>query len=231
MSASLYSAATSQDNTTGQPASSDFVIPSGAPLGSIAIFGLTRSVSTDDITTPTGWSVLAGPLTTASNLTSKIWAKKLVSGDPGSTVSFTAGAGARTTAAWTIVQGADLLSEVVITSSSAANTTSTMTAPTVTTVEANCFIATFFICRAAVTTNVNITPTGSQTEDAESNTNIATSPNFAMSIAHANSNSGAAGSYGGFTATTDQTMSHAHMYTIAVTSGSTYKKEQFLPFF
>ena len=201
-------------------------------MGSISVVVTARSLSTDDLRTPTDWSLLQGPQTSASNLTSKLFAKKLVSGDPGSTVSFTSSSGgARTVMAYAIIQNADLLSEVVSTQAAASNTTTTITAPTVTTVEADCFIVTFFIARATITSPLAISPSGSQTEDAESNTNLGTSPNLAMSVNHANSNSGAPGSYGGFSATTSNTMTHAHSFTVAITSGSSYKKEQFLPFF
>lgn len=234
MSASLYQANTSVDNQSIQPSSFDFVIPSGAPIGSIALLGYARSLTADDIVLPSGWTSVSGPSSTASNMTTRIVGKKLVSGDPGSTVTFASSptAGARTAAAWTIVQGADLMSELVAgTPVAAANTTSTITAPTVTTTESDCFIVMFFFGRRNATTAITAAPTGAHTEDAESNTALATAPNFVLDITHANSNSGAPGSYGGLAVTTNAVMTHAHAYTIAVTSASAYKKEQFLPFF
>lgn len=233
MSASLYQAGNSVDNLTTQPSNVDFVIPAGAPIGSIALFGWERSTGTDAMATPAGWSVVATTAITGSNFLTKVFGKKLIAGDPGSTVNFASSpaAGSRTTAAWIIIQDAGLLADVVVQSISAANTTTTMTAPTLTTTQSDTVLLTFFWGRVNTTTQLSLTPTGAQTERTESNSSYTTAGNYSLSIAQANSNTGAPGTYGGFTATASATLTHAHQYTISVPSGATYKKQQFLPFF
>jgi hypothetical protein len=107
-----------------------------------------------------------------------------------------------------------------------------MTAPTLTTTQADCALVTFFAGRVNTTTQLSLTPTGAQTERTESNSSYTSNGNYSVSIATANSNTGTPGTYGGFTATSSANMTHAHMYTIAVPSAaSAYKKQQFLPFF
>jgi hypothetical protein len=231
MSVSHYQSAAAIDESTTQPSSFDVVIPAGAPIDSIILVCGCRSIGTDSVNVPSGWSVVSGPFTTASNMTSRVYTKKIEAADQGSTVSFTASGGSRTIATWIILQGAGAIADIVVQPSSEANTTSTMTAPTVTTTQTDTMIVTFFLGRRNSTSRIDITPTGSQTERAESNTNLGTAPNLAMSVATGNSNTAAPGSYGGFTATTNAAMTHAHMYTLAVPSGATYKKNQFLPFF
>lgn len=217
MSATLRSASPLVDNSTAQIGSVDFTIPAGAAVGDIVLFGLSQNTGVETFTPPAGWTSLAGPLVTASNLNTQVFVKKLVGGDPGSTVTFTASGGGRMTAAYQVIQNVDAVSEIVVAS---ATGTALAASPTVTTTEADCFLSTFWFVRAATTVPVNITPGANSTEDAESNTNFGTSPNLAVAANHRTANTGAAGSYGGHTITTDQVISHYHVYTIAVTTGA-----------
>jgi hypothetical protein len=219
MSASKRSAAAVNDNSTNQPSAQTWTIPGTAAVGDIVVFGMSQNSGVATFTAPPGWTSIGGPIETGSNLTTQIWAKKLVSGDVGASVSFTSSSSGRMTAGYIVIQGADLLSEIRTATALTGTTGDPFATPTVTTVEADNFIVEIVFVRSALATQVTLSPVSGLTEDAECNTNFASSPNFAMGIYHP-SNSGAAGSYGGQQVDASQAITSSHRYTFAVASAA-----------
>jgi hypothetical protein len=221
MSATKRTAAPVNDDTTSMRSSQTFTIPSTAAAGDIIFFGMAQGTGANTFTAPSGWTSMGGPTVTNSNLTSQVWAKKLVSGDPGSVVTFTATSGAWSVAAYIIISGADLLSEVRAGTALTGTSGNPVATPTVTTTETDNFVLEMVFVRSALATQVTLAPGSGLTEDAECNTNSSGSPNFAMGIYHATANSGAIGSYGGHSVTANQAITASQRYTFAVTSSTT----------
>jgi hypothetical protein len=219
VSATKRTAAPVNDNATNQPSAQTFTIPGTCAVGDIVIFGMSQNTGVNTFASPPGWSSIGGPIETSSNLTSRVWAKKLVAGDIGASVTFTASGSGRMTAGYIVIQGGDLISEIRAATPTTGTTGDPFATPTVTTVEADNFICEIVFVRAAVAVPVTLAPVSGLTEDAECNTNFASSPNFAMGIYHP-SNSGAVGSYGGQSVDANQAITSSHRYTFAIASAA-----------
>src|SRR5436190_10271373 len=79
-----------QHGTSTTATSMTATIPAGASVDDYAIFSVS-TINTDSIpSTPSGWTLLKN-ITPPTNLGLNlwVWAKRLVSGDPGSTIVFT----------------------------------------------------------------------------------------------------------------------------------------------
>lgn len=219
MSASKRVAAAVNDNSTNQPSSQTFTIPATAVVGDLVLFPVGQNSGTAVFSGPPGWTALAPAITTATNMTSQVWGKKLVAGEPGTAVTFTTSVGGRMVADYVVIQDSDLISEIVI-ATATGTTANPFTTPPVTTVETDCYIAEVAFARSALATQVTLSSPAGTVEDAQCNTNFATSPNFALGLYHRSPNAPTPGTYGNVNITANQAITGSHSYTIAVTSAS-----------
>lgn len=225
MSASVLTAGTPVDNLTTQPNDFTFTVPAGAVAGDIVYVGTSLNSGTDTCATPAGWTLMEPSILTASNMRSYLFGRKLDAADTDASkgvYTFTWTGGGRLTAAYQIVTGGDTLGEVIVESAGGTGG-STINSQTAATAEAGTICSHFWFGRAAVAVPVVLTPSNSpitQTKDAESNTNIASSPNFSLMVSHRTQVGTAPGTWASTAADSNQSLSHDHVYTIVTTAAA-----------
>lgn len=85
-------------------ASPQLAIPAGAAANDIVMVTINAAHDTATMTTPTNWNLQSGPNRFGGQSQWNLW-KKLVAGEPGTTVTFTLSAPARCNGIATLVQG------------------------------------------------------------------------------------------------------------------------------
>lgn len=235
MSAAVRATALSNDGaTTTNLSTCPVVIPASTQTNDIGLFIMTENLNAPTYTGATGWTSIAGQNVLASNQSTQVWAKVMSSSEAGTTETFSSGTGGRLSGILAIISGADTtLANIVAAYTTATNVTSgtNITSATVTTTVSGCLIVNLWSVRAGTATAPNLTIASPQTLDASTQTAVSTSPNFTDSVSHQTTATGAAGTYGGVTATADETV-NAAMYTLAIPANPvTYAKGQFFPFF
>lgn len=193
------------DNSTTQTSTISGTIPASAQVGDIALLAATQATGVNTMTGPAGWTQIAGPAVINSNITAYLWAKKLVAGDPGATVTVTATGGARFVGLMSVFSGADTVAELTVATATTDAAATSLASPTAVTPEADCAAAFFWVTRAASTTAPVVSPPGTQTKDAEVNTSFTASPNHGITASHRTTGVPASGTtIGGTAATVDQ---------------------------
>lgn len=204
------------DDGAGLTSSISGTLPSSARIGDVALLAVVQATGVNTFTDPSGWTRLTGPDRLNTNISTALWAKKVASGDPGSTVTVNASGGSRFVGVVSVFSGAAGIGDIVIGEPQATATASTsVVSATVPTTVANTAIVSFWAVRSNTVTPPSVTVPGSHTADGQSNTANAAAPNFAIRASHRTSLAATPGSYGGATATISQS-STALVYTVAL---------------
>jgi hypothetical protein len=205
------------DDGTAQTTSISGTVPGTAQAGDMALLCVVQGTGANTFTDPTGWTRLRSAEDRVNaNLTTLLWAKKLLAADVGAAVTVTASGGARFTGAAVVFSGADTVPEIVVTEGQVATAATSITSPAITTPEPNCVIVNFWAVRSATIDPPSVTVPAGNTADGESNTANAAAPNFAVRASHRTAVAATAGSYAAQTATVSQA-STAIVYSIALT--------------
>jgi hypothetical protein len=224
MSAGKRTAFPVNDNSSNQPTSQSFTIPAApdAAVGDIVIFPMGQNTGTQTFSAPAGWTPLHAQVYSATNMSSQVWAKKLVQADLGSTVTFTTSAGGRMVSDVLIVQGGGAIADIICPEPVVGTTANPFTPPDVITPAGDYFIVKIGFARAnpATASQVTLSGTSDITEDAECNTNFGTSPNFALGVYHRTLNAPTQGTWGGAQITANQAITGSHGYTLAIPSAA-----------
>lgn len=172
----------------------------------------TMTIATTGSTTPT---LLRGPDVVNTNMTAYLWSMTLAAGDIGKTATATATGGGWFVGAIVAMSNAAATAPIVGYNATSGGGTSA-SSPSVTTTVDNSDIVTFWLVRAALATPPSVTVPGTQTKAGEAKTADAASPNFALAVGYRTS-VGAAGVYGGTTATFNEATTGAIAYTVGIT--------------
>lgn len=191
-----------------------FTVPASAQAGDTAIVSLQQNSGSATFTPPSGWTRLSGPDYTNSNIATVVYAKDLVAGDLGGTASFTSSVSARLPGIMDVFRGtATSLASLTYAQLTAAGTT--LTSPTITTTAAGTGIYNIWGPRSGFAApSPTITVPANHTAVSVSASQFATAPNAGMQGSYLTT-PGAAGSYGGQTATSSGSVT-ANNYTIAL---------------
>jgi hypothetical protein len=234
MSATVRAVALANSNTTdASQATAPATVPASTITSDVGLFIMTENLTAPTFTGASGWTSIAGMNTLASNQSTQVWEKDMTTSEAGTAETFSSGTSGRLSGIMAIIAGGDTtLANTIIQYGTMTNVTSgsTITAPTVTTTVAGCLIVTLWSVRAGSTTAPTLTINSAHSVDGSTKTLYSASPNFTHTVSHQTTATGAAGTYGGVTATADQTVNVA-MYTLAIPpSPITYNKGQFFPF-
>lgn len=209
-------AATGNDGGTTNTATCAITVPGTAVAGDVAVAFLEINLAAGATFTPPasdGWTLRAGPNNTGTNVLTALYTKTLVSGDVGAVKTFTCSAAGRFLGVMEVLSGVAESSIVIpaFTSDNTAGTTIPM--PSVTTTAASSDVLQFLALRNGTNTTASTitTPTGF-TLDGSAATG-AVNPSFSAIGLHLTT-PGAAGSYGGETVTTAQSVTGS-TYTVA----------------
>lgn len=208
------------DNATVQRSSIGGAIP-GQVGDKILIAAVQSSgVNTMTIATtgPTAPTLRRGPDVINTNMTCYLWSMTLAAGDVGKTLTVTASGGGWFVGAIIGMSNASSAAPIVGYNPTAAGGTSATSAAITTTAD-NSDVVTFWIVRAANANPPVVTVPSTQTKAGESNTSNTTSPNFALAVGYRTS-VGAAGPYGGTTATFNEATTGVIAYTVGLTPNS-----------
>lgn len=225
MAAFLRTTAVGAPNSTAV-ASSTIVVPSDAVAGDYARIVVASTASAATLTTPTGWSVLAGPTLQASNFVMYILGKQLVAADvdTGSgvgatvTLAFTGGTG-RITSQMNVYGGVSATGITVSTAVIESSADTSTVLPTIASVAAGAAFDVAFIGRVSSGVAPDLTlPAGySQGTNARHETTSGSS-NLSSEGIYKIASSG--GAYGGESATTSGGLSVAYAIAIPASGGS-----------
>jgi hypothetical protein len=189
------------DAQTAATANPTLAIPGTAAAGDIVFVTLNAGGTGTTLTTPSGWTLITGPNVFSGNNQWNLW-KKLVSGDPGSTVTFGLSASVRCNGLGTIVQGGTDTGILFADLSDTGGGATTVT-PTIASVPAGAlYVVHFCWTRATASPAPDITVAApySQATGARTATNYGNSPEFSNEAAY--EAAATAGTYGGDTLST-----------------------------
>jgi hypothetical protein len=223
---SLVTTVPFSDGTTTGGTSTTGTVPSATTaVGDTAIFFMCQNAGSSAVfTAPTGWSTVAGPDQTGSTSAERtqVYGKDLVSGDLGSSVTFSSsGSGTRTFGVLVIFRGTSLASITAPAATTNTTNTTSITSPAVTTTVASSWVVGLWAVRVATAAPApTLSYPGTETFIDRSRTAFTASPNYTAEVSRLTT-PGAAGSYGGITATASATTSNQHAYTLIVPPGGT----------
>lgn len=187
-----------QTVTTSAPT---VTIPAGASIGNVAIVAFEINVSTGTFATPSGWTLLTGPvrLTSPSN-TVYLFGKVLASGEPGSTVAFTYSETRRIVGTVSVFSGVTLTGALTASVGESASTSTTL--PSLASVSAGSMVAGLYGREHSTASSPQFTstPTG-YTAGGQSRSTYVDATNHIGRAVYQVASSG--GTYGGETASTD----------------------------
>lgn len=213
------------DDATGLVSSISATIPASAQVDDVALLSVVQGTGANTFTDPAGWTLLAGPDRINANVSTSLWARKLIAGDPGSTVTVTASGGAHFVGVLEVFSGADTLAEIIDSTGTTATAATTVASPALTTVEANCLIVNFWAVRSATIPPPSVTAPAAHTAGGESNTAHAESPNFAVRASYRTAPT--AGAWGGESATVSESAT-AITYSVALTTAAVPSSERIM---
>jgi hypothetical protein len=181
----------------------------------------SSGVNTFTITSsgPTAPTLRRGPDAINANETVYLWSLTVAAGDVGATYTISAPSGGWFVGAIVTFSNATSAAPIVGFASDTDGNTSA-TSPTITTTADNSDVATFWVARAASGTVPVVTLPGTQTLAGVANTKDSASPNFALAVGY-RTTPGAAGTYGGTTATFNEAVTGVVMYTVGLTPTAT----------
>jgi PKD repeat protein len=187
-------------------------VPSGAHVGDTALLFLANSSSATwtGPTGITGWTS-AGTYTSGT-LATAVWSKTLVAGDLGQTATVTSATSSHASLQMAVYSGVDTSSPIATSAQSGDTTKTSHMTPTVTAGSGD-WVVSFWAGRSTATRIWTI-PSGVTTRDATTDTGTFT----VQSVLADSGNALSAGSYGGYTATTDANTAAAAMWTVALNS-------------
>lgn len=232
MSAAVRATALANNGTTSaSQGTAQVVIPSSTQTNDVGIFIMTENINAPVYTAPSGWTSIAGQNVLTSNQSTQVWAKVMSSSEAGTTETFSSGTNGKLSGILAIISGADTTLTNIVSAYGTQQGVTTGTSPTLTTTVSGCLIVNLWSVRAATATASTLTAGSGQTADGSTQTAYSTSPNFTDTVTHTTTATGAAGTYGGASATADQS-SNWCMYTLAIPANPvTYATGQFFPFF
>lgn len=214
MAVAYRAGAVANDGQTTNVTTVNVTIPASAQVGDVAMFVMAQNTGSAVFTGPAGWTSVSGPDDNNTTLRSQVWAKQLGAGEAGTTAAFTSSASARLPGALSVFSGVDYaaLSDAVASLTTAGTT---HTSPPVTTSAAGVGIVSFWVLRsAAAAPSPTVTLPGTHTADSLTRTAFTASPNYTIQASHLTT-PGAAGNYGGLTATSSLAAT-SNVYTIAL---------------
>lgn len=200
MAVTYVGGATANDGQTSAASSAVFTIPAAAQAGDTAIVCIAQNSGAATFTPPSGWTSLSGPDVVSSNCESQVWAKDLVSGDPGSSATFTSSSSARLPGDMLVLRGTAAAS-LSVTSGSVVTGTTSWTTPAITTTVDNSEVIAILVARTGTSTAPSITTPSGNTAAATAKTAFGTSPNFTVGSFYKTALASPAGSYGGVAVT------------------------------
>lgn len=227
MAAAFRASAQFGNGQTATTATNAIVIPSGCAIGDYCMISVDGGNDTATMTTPTGWTVLSGPDTNSTLQRSYLFGKTLASGEPGSTLTLTNSAATRLISTLLAFSGVTATGIIVATPNIAASSTAP-TLPTATGVAANSAIAAFMNHRLGQTSAPTLGLPAGYTSGSSAASAYAALPNVAALNGYKIITT--AGSYGGEAASSSPASTGVE-YLVALAPATTYKSEQFLPFF
>lgn len=220
MAVTYVAGAAANDGQSASASSITCTIPSSAQIGDTAVMVVEQNSGVSSFTAPSGWTSLSGPDFTSSNLATQVWVKDLVSGEPGASTTWVSSVSARFIGVMQVFRGTSA-TNVAKTYLNVTVASTSLTSGTITTTVANTAILELWCTRVGSATAATITVPGVDTATTSSKTAFSASPNFTIQAGRLTT-LGAAGTYGGNTATASAA-STANIYTIQLppTSGPT----------
>lgn len=208
------------DNSTRQYSSIGGAAPALAQAGDKLLICAVQGsgVNTFTITSsgPTAPVLRHGPDVINSNETVYLWSLTMAAGDVGATYTISAASGAWFVGAIVAISNASSATPIVAEGQNTSAST-TGTSPTITTTVNNSDVVNFWVARAASSTTLSLTAPSGHTKAGEANTTNTGTPvqNYLLAVTY-RTTPGAAGSYGGTTATFNQSTTGAVMYTVGL---------------
>lgn len=202
------------DNSSATTATQSGTIPASVQDGDYGLLVAVEGTGANTVTTPTGWTLLGGPLTVDSNNTIYVFGREMLASDAGDPVSVVWSGSGKGCGVLQVWQDTDPAFLGTANNPQAAGGTS-LTIGTIITNGPDCGVAQFIVARSATTTPPNITWPAGYTEAGEADTSGA-SPNFVVSGAYLTGGKAVGGLTGGETATCSQTASGAHTFTVSL---------------
>lgn len=190
--------------TTNQVSSISGVVPASAVAGDVLIIAGQQSSGVNTLSTsgPTTPSLISGPQITNSNNDAWLWGMDMSADDVGATATISSNGAGYFDGLLLAMSGVQTTGLVVNTNKITTATTSPAS-PSVTTTVANCDIVCVWALRAASATTPVLTAPGTHTKDGAATTGASgASPSFSLTATH-RTTPGAAGTFGGSTATTN----------------------------
>lgn len=173
-------------------------IPASSLDGDLAVLVASQGTGANTCATPTGWTLVGGPLRVDANISAYVFAKDLVLADAGASVSLVWSGGAKSSGVIVVLSGADTVAELVSAALATAANGTVFNIPSVTTVEADCAILAVAVLRDATATPPDATWPGTWTSQVRSATGGST-PNLSCEAATVTAGALSAGVHGGGT--------------------------------
>lgn len=184
--------------TSGAPSSTSITIPAGAAIGDVALAVVQVTNTVTVSAAPSGWTLQSGPITDGTDNT-WLYSKTLVSGDPGTSVTWTFSSTTRPIIEMTVFTGVIDTGIQVATPNTDSSATSTLTVPTLASVPAGAAVVALFGRARSGTSgtpaDVTVTSPYSQGANERASTAFSAGRNSCAEVAYQIAAS--AGSYGG----------------------------------
>lgn len=213
MAVSYRAGAVANNGQTSSSANFPFTIPLSAVVGDTMLVILDQNQGSRVYTAPTpasgpAWVELLGPDTNGAtyNMTTAIFVKDVVSGEPGTTVTFTSNGSSRGDGSMGVFTGTSAAQAFATGPAQVTTPGTTLTSPAITTTVANTMVVTLWALKAISSVSPTLsTPTGyTAGSGSTSATNYGSSPttsgNYTTEVFY-QTTPGAAGSYGGDSST------------------------------
>src|SRR3954453_12695071 len=201
------------DSQTVQTNTATVTIPASAQVGDVALFTMSQNSAAATGTPPTGWTQVIAPVTSsANNQRIWLWKRQLVAGDPGSSVTFTSSVIARFIGILEVWSGVDFANVAATGGQNGATNSTSHVSPTITTTVAGTFIANLWGIRSGTATAFTVTVPAGHTASTLVRTAFSAQPNYTIQSSRLTT-PGAAGTYGGGTATPSASASPGRLTT------------------
>ena len=190
--------------TTNQVSSISGTVPAATQAGDVLIIAGQQSSGVNTLSTsgPTTPSLISGPKITNSNNDAWVWGMDCSADDLGATATISS-TGAGYFDGLLLVMSGVQTTGLIVTTTSITSATTSLTTPAITTTVANSEVICIYALRAASATTPVVTVPGTHTKDGAATTGAAgASPSFSLTASH-RTTPGAAGSYGGASASTN----------------------------
>lgn len=199
--------------------SSTIVVPADAVAGDYARLAVSCTVAGATLTTPAGWTVLAGPTVQGTNIVGYLLGKTLAAGDIGSTLTLTFSGSGKITSQMDVFSGVDPAGLIVAAPVIESSSDTTTTLPTLAGVPADAVVSIAFVGRVSSGTPPDLTPPAGYSQSANSRhvTTAASSSNLSTEALYKVAS--AAGSQGGEAATTSGGLSISFAVALPAVAG------------